>query len=293
MQKNHFIVISGMSGSGKSVALNALEDLGYYCIDNLPAILLGETAEKLIEAHKLNQYSSSALKIAVSIDSRNKEFLNGVSKQLDVLNQSIANQIIFLDADDKTLIKRYSETRRKHPLTSKTTSLLEAIRLDRSMLSTLQERADVEITTTNQTPHQLRSLMRDYAATSDSAPITVLFQSFGFKYGSPNEVDFIFDVRCLPNPYWNENLREKTGLEQPVRDFLSGQSTVQNMQLDIQTFIEKWLPEFQAENRSYLNVGIGCTGGKHRSVYISSQLAEYFRKNQSIRTQIRHRELNI
>lgn len=293
MQKDHFIVISGMSGSGKSVALNALEDLGYYCIDNLPAILLGETAEKLIAADKLNPHSSKALKVAVSIDSRNKEFLKGVSKQLDILNQSIANQIIFLDANDETLIKRYSETRRKHPLTTRDISLLEAIRLDRSMLSLLQERADIEINTTNHTPHQLRSLMRDYAATSDSTPITVLFQSFGFKYGSPSEVDFIFDVRCLPNPYWNENLREKTGLEQPVRDFLSGQSSVQNMQLDIQTFIEKWLPEFQAENRSYLNVGIGCTGGKHRSVYISSQLADYFRKNQEIRTQIRHRELNI
>ena len=161
------------------------------------------------------------------------------------------------------------------------------------MLSSLQERADFEINTTHHTPHQLRGLMRDYAATSDSAPITVLFQSFGFKYGAPNEVDFIFDVRCLPNPYWNESLRDYNGLDQPVQDFLSHHDNVANMQLDIQTFIEKWLPQFQLENRSYLNIGIGCTGGKHRSVYISSKLATYFSKNHAIRTQIRHRELNI
>ena len=294
MQKNHFIVISGMSGSGKSVALNALEDLGYYCIDNLPAILLSETAEKLLATNRqANAENVKTLKVAVSIDSRNKEFLQGISKQLNILNQQVANQIIFLDADNNTLIKRYSETRRKHPLTNKNTSLLEAIKLDRSMLSSLQERADIEINTTNHTPHQLRSLMRDYAATSDSAPITVLFQSFGFKYGSPSEVDFIFDVRCLPNPFWNETLREYTGLDQSVQNFLEGHESVANMQYDIQTFIEKWLPQFQSENRSYLNIGIGCTGGKHRSVYISSKLAKHFSQNLAIRTQIRHRELNI
>lgn len=293
MQKNHFIVISGMSGSGKSVALNALEDLGYYCIDNLLAILLIETADKLIVSHANNSQDALTLKVAVSIDSRNKQFLQGISKQLDNLNQLVGNQIIFLDADDKTLIKRYSETRRKHPLTNKNTSLLEAIKLDRSMLSSLQERADIEINTTTHTPHQLRSLMRDYAATSDSTPITVLFQSFGFKYGAPNDVDFIFDVRCLPNPYWDESLREFTGLDQPVRNFLSNHDTVANMRHDIQSFIEKWLPQFQAENRSYLNIGIGCTGGKHRSVFISSKLAKHFNKDQAIRTQIRHRELNI
>ena len=294
MQKNHFIVISGMSGSGKSVALNALEDLGYYCIDNLPAILLSETAGKLLATNsQTSEENPKTIKVAVSIDSRNKEFLQGISKQLNMLNQQVANQIIFLNADDNTLIKRYSETRRKHPLTNKDTSLLEAIKLDRTMLSSLQERADVEISTTNHTPHQLRSLMRDYAATSDSAPITVLFQSFGFKYGSPNEVDFIFDVRCLPNPYWNETLREFTGLDESVRKFLEKHENVANMQYDIQTFIEKWLPQFQSENRSYLNIGIGCTGGKHRSVYISSKLAKYFSQNRAIRTQIRHRELNI
>ena len=294
MQKNHFIVISGMSGSGKSVALNALEDLGYYCVDNLPAILLSETAEKLLATNsQASEENPKTINVAVSIDSRNKEFLQGISKQLNMLNQQVANQIIFLNADDNTLIKRYSETRRKHPLTNKDTSLLEAIKLDRTMLSSLQERADVEISTTNHTPHQLRSLMRDYAATSDSAPITVLFQSFGFKYGSPNEVDFIFDVRCLPNPYWNETLREFTGLDESVRKFLEKHENVANMQYDIQTFIEKWLPQFQSENRSYLNIGIGCTGGKHRSVYISSKLAKYFSQNRAIRTQIRHRELNI
>ena len=290
MQQKHFIVISGMSGSGKSVALNALEDLGYYCIDNLPAILLNEVAEKLLKSenddHKIN-------KIAVSIDSRNHTFLDGISAQLDLLKQQVKNQIIFIDADDTTLIKRYSETRRKHPLTSRNVSLLEAINLDRSMMAPLQERADIQINTSQHTPHQLKTLMRDYAATSDSSPITLLFQSFGFKYGSPNDADFIFDVRCLPNPYWDESLRNNTGLEEPVQKFLAQHDSVDQMLFDIQQFVEKWLPHFTADNRSYLTVGIGCTGGKHRSVYISSKLAVYFSQNKDIRTQLRHRELHI
>jgi UPF0042 nucleotide-binding protein len=290
MQKEYFIVISGMSGSGKSVALNALEDLGYYCIDNLPAILLSEVAEKLFKTDNKN---TKINKIAVSIDSRNHTFLDDISKQLDLLNEQVNSQIIFIDADDSILIKRYSETRRKHPLTNKNISLLEAIHLDRSMMNTLQERANIQINTSLHTPHQLKAIIRDHAATSDSSPITLLFQSFGFKYGPPTDVDFIFDVRCLPNPYWNESLREKTGLEKPVQAFLASHDSVDEMLVDILNFVEKWLPHFTADNRSYLTVGIGCTGGKHRSVYISSKLAEHFNKNKNTRTQLRHRELNI
>lgn len=286
----HFIVISGMSGSGKSVALTALEDLGYYCIDNLPAILLSEVAEKLF---KIDDKEHRIKKIAVSIDSRNHTFLDDISTQLDLLNKQVNSQIIFIDTDNDTLIKRYSETRRKHPLTNKNISLLEAINLDRSIISTLQERADIHINTSDHTPHQLRALIRDHAATSDSSPITLLFQSFGFKYGSPNDVDFMFDVRCLPNPYWDEKLKTHTGLEKTVQDFLASHESVTAMQTDIQLFIEKWLPHFITDNRSYLTVGIGCTGGKHRSVYISSKLAEHFSHNGNIRTQLRHRELNI
>lgn len=288
-KEKYFIVISGMSGSGKSVALNALEDLGYYCIDNLPAILLGEVAEKLLNDnadHNIN-------KIAVSIDSRNKAFLKDINTQLNLLNKYINNQIIFIDASNESLIKRYSETRRKHHLTNKDISLLEAINLDRKLISPLQARSDIQINTSKLTPHQLRSKMRSHASTSESSPITLQFQSFGFKYGAPTDVDYIFDLRCLPNPYWDEELREKTGLEAPVRDFLSRHDNVVEMEQDIKQFIEKWLPHFIRDNRSYLTVGIGCTGGKHRSVYISSMLSAHFESNNNIRTQLRHRELNI
>lgn len=286
MQNHHLILISGTSGSGKSVALNALEDLGYYCIDNLPAILLDEVATKLIDEEQTS-------KIAISIDSRNKNFLLNIEKSLDELSQHMPMQIIFIDAADEILIKRYSETRRKHPLTNKNTSLVEAITLDRELLTPLQERADIKIDTTKLTPHQLRSEIRGHATTAGKMPITVLFQSFGFKYGSPSDLDFIFDVRCLPNPYWEESLRHMTGLDSQVKTFLRRHETVQIMQQDIQQFVEKWLPAFIADNRTYLNIGIGCTGGKHRSVYISTMLADYFSQQKNIHVQIRHRELNI
>jgi len=286
MQKNEFILISGTSGSGKSVALNALEDLGYYCIDNLPAMLLKEVATKL-------QKENSIDKVAISIDSRNQKFIQDIKKNLQLLNENTEAKIIFIDAEDSSLIKRYSETRRKHPLTNKDTSLVEAIQLDRQLLSHLQDNADIHIDTSKKTPHQLRALIKEHAMTVGNAPITVLFQSFGFKYGAPSETDFIFDVRCLPNPHWQDDLRPLTGLDQPVRTFLSKHDMVNNMQQDILRFVEKWLPAFIDDNRTYLTVGIGCTGGKHRSVYISSKLAEYFKEQKNIQIQLRHRELNI
>ena len=285
-----FIVISGTSGSGKSIALNALEDLGFYCIDNLPAVLLTHIASNMFNKEQPNIEHD----YAVSIDSRNQNFLQDVDTQLGILDSMQVNyKIIFLDANDDTLIKRFSETRRKHPLSNKNVSLIEAIELERRILSPIEEKSSTQINTSKTTPHELRASMRDYVADTDSASLTLLLESFGFKYGTPTEADFIFDVRCLPNPYWNETLRPYNGLDKSVQNYLSSQDSVNMMFTDIRDFIEKWLPSFRAGDRTYITVAIGCTGGKHRSVYLSSKLKEYFSNNNSITTQIRHRELNI
>ncbi len=289
MRETHFIVISGTSGSGKSIALHALEDLGFYCIDNLPAVLLSHIASNMLDTDEGPQHN-----YAVSIDSRNQNFLKNVDEQLSILDtMKVKYQIIFLDASNENLIKRYSETRRKHPLSDENTSLVEAINRERTVLDPIQERAHIRINTSKTTPHELRASMRDYAADTSSASLTLLFESFGFKYGPPNEADFVFDVRCLPNPHWDDTLRPFTGLDEPVRDFLKQQKDVTSMLHDIQQFIEKWLPVFRDGNRTYITVAIGCTGGKHRSVYLSSKLLEYFSDQSNINIQIRHRELNI
>ena len=288
-----FIVISGTSGSGKSIALNALEDLGFYCIDNLPAVLLTHVASNMFDDEQPNIEHD----YAVSVDSRNQNFLQNVDTQLGILDEMRINyKIIFLDADDDTLIKRFSETRRKHPLSDEHVSLVEAIALERKILSPIEERSSIQINTSKTTPHELRASMRDYVADTDSASLTLLLESFGFKYGTPTEADFMFDVRCLPNPYWDENLRSYTGLDEQVQDYLASHDVVNNMFIDIRDFIEKWLPFFRAGDRTYITIAIGCTGGKHRSVYLSNKLQEHFSNsdnNDNVTTQIRHRELNI
>lgn len=285
-----FVVISGTSGSGKSIALNALEDLGFYCIDNLPAILLTHIASNMFDGERSNIEHD----YAVSIDSRNQNFLQNVDAQLGILDSMQVNyKIIFLDASDDTLIKRFSETRRKHPLSNEYISLVEAIALERKVLSPIEEKSSIQINTSKTTPHELRASMRDYVADTGSASLTLLLESFGFKYGTPSEADFMFDVRCLPNPYWDEKLRPHTGLDEPVQNYLAEQDSVNAMFADIRDFIEKWLPSFRAGDRAYITVAIGCTGGKHRSVYLSTKLQEYFSNNDDMTTQIRHRELNI
>lgn len=289
MIDTQLVVISGTSGSGKSIALHALEDVGYYCIDNLPAGMLTHIASNIRDAGE----TQHPYDYAVSIDSRNQRFLENVEEQLVLLDEMGINyQIIFLDADDESLLKRYSETRRKHPLTDKHISLVEAIQLERTILEPIQERAHIRINTSRTTPHELRISIRDYAGDGASG-LTVLFESFGFKYGPPSEADFVFDVRCLPNPHWDEALRPHTGLEKPVREFLAQQPEVQAMFNDIKQFIDKWLPSFRDGNRSYITIAIGCTGGKHRSVYLTSKLVEYFKNQDDINIQIRHRELNM
>lgn len=284
------IIISGLSGSGRSVALQSLEDIGYYCIDNLPAVLLFEFVARLlprIDGSDTDVFPGAA----VSIDSRNKHFLSELDAILTKLaKHAMHYRILFLESEEQKLIRRYSETRRKHPLTDDQTPLREGIRLERTLLQPLHDRAEKIIDTTDTTAHELRGLIRDFAGTGLSSAPLFLVESFGFKNGTPREADFVFDVRCLPNPYWHKNLAPLTGMDAPVQKFFADKAEVQDMIIEIFNFISKWLPGFANENRSYITVAIGCTGGQHRSVYISEQLERLFSK-QDIIVQVRHREL--
>lgn len=284
------IIVSGLSGSGKSVALQSLEDIGYYCVDNLPSVLLPQLGDHL--KHDDKQSTAGTLRgVAVSIDSRNKHFLLLLNEKLEELGQhKNPYRILFLKADEKVLIRRYSETRRKHPLTDLQTPLLEGIRQESSLLEPLHQRAEKVIDTSETTPHELRGLIRDFATDGFAAGPLFVVESFGFKFGLPKEADFVFDVRCLPNPHWEKDLRGLTGLDKPVCEYLRGFNEVGQMTDEVHRFLEKWLPGFASENRSYFTVAIGCTGGQHRSVYIAEQLKLQFAKH-DINVQVRHREL--
>ena len=275
------VLISGLSGSGKSIALNVMEDTGYYCVDNLPASLLPELLKFLQE--------EGYERIAISIDVRSGETLQDLPKHLAILKQQgIHLKALFLEANDETLVKRFSETRRRHPLSDDNKTLLECIRLEREMLEHVGEishHLDTSVLSTN----ALRSWIKDFIEL-DQSRITLLFQSFGFKHGLPLDADFIFDVRCLPNPHYDPILRPFTGKDEPVIDFLDKQPGVSDMFEDIRNFVEKWLPCFILDNRNYLTVAIGCTGGQHRSVYFTEKLAAYFRGNTQVL--VRHRGLS-
>ena len=282
------IVISGRSGSGKSTALQALEDVGFYCIDNLPALLLPELVSQILSD------KDHPGQLAVSIDARN---LQSNLKQFPAIFQQLKNnpdvdcEVIYLDSSEVTLLKRYSATRRKHPLSDDNQGLQEAINYERSLLEPVADLAAIRIDTTRLSLYELRDSIKLRIARRSEQELSLQFESFGFKHGVPLDVDFTFDVRCLPNPYWLPELRGHTGLEQPVIEFLEQQSSVQEMQDDIVTYLAKWLPRFEHNNRSYITIGIGCTGGQHRSVYISERLAGHFRTTMD-NVQIRHRELN-
>lgn len=280
------IVISGRSGSGKSTALHVLEDVGYTCIDNLPASMLVNLLEQIREHRE-----QETLKIAVGIDARN---LLGKLEQLpdilDKLSHSGINcEVLFLDARTPNLIRRFSETRRRHPLSSPTVDLKEAIALERELLGPIASIASRHIDTSNMTLHQLRDLIKKQIAPEKGDAMAVVFQSFGFKRGVPSDADFVFDVRCLPNPYWKTELRPFNGGDQPVIEFLDSQTDVAAMLADLNGFLTRWIPRFLATNRSYLTIAIGCTGGQHRSVYIANQLAEQFRP-QFNNIHVQHRE---
>ncbi|PRB80151.1 RNase adapter RapZ [Pseudomonas sp. MYb185] len=280
------VVVSGRSGSGKSTALHLLEDNGFYCIDNLPAGLLPELARQA------NNTDLSLPKVAISIDARNlpsdlQRFPELLKQVRDV---GIHCDVLFLAATDEVLIKRFSETRRKHPLTDGNLSLGEAIAAELKVLEPIIDLASLKIDTSHLTLYQLRDLLKQRLLSSQSNSPSILIQSFGFKRGVPVDADLVFDVRCLPNPYWKPDLRPFSGKDQQIRDYLDAEPDVQDMYQDIYHFLQKWLPRYAAGERSYMSIGIGCTGGHHRSVYIAERLVKELSVHSS-NLLIRHRDL--
>jgi UPF0042 nucleotide-binding protein len=280
-------VVSGVSGSGKSTALNVFEDLDFYCIDNLPAGLLPAFAERMSA-----NSSSCPIGTAVGIDARNvpDDIANFPRILATLINSGVTCEVLFLSANDEVLIKRFSETRRKHPLSDADVPLAEAIQRERVLLQPIQSCADLYIDTSQLNIHQLRDAIKQRVVNKPHAGMSLLFESFGFKRGVPTDVDFVFDVRCLPNPHWIPALREKTGLDTDVAAFLETDPEVNRMFDHIRQFLEHWLPRFEADNRSYMTVAIGCTGGQHRSVYFAQRLAQHFAR---LRNGVlaRHRDL--
>ena len=287
------IIITGLSGSGKSIALRVLEDSGYYCIDNLPATLLPQIS------HHLDATNQN--KVAISIDSRSAA-LEALPNAIEMLrNSGVLAQVLFLESSIETLVKRFSETRRKHPLSDANTTLAESISHERDLLAGLVGLGH-HIDTSNLSANTLRQYIRELITTQpdveedNSNSMVLLFTSFGFKNGIPLDADFVFDVRSLPNPHYDPILKSLTGKDAAVKTFLEKEPNVIEMLADIQHYVEKWLPSFVQDNRSYLTVSIGCTGGQHRSVYFVEKLALYFGssyfKQQKQRVIVRHRELD-
>lgn len=277
------VILSGRSGSGKSISLHVLEDLGYYCVDNLPAPLL----PTLIQ-HVQANYDH----VALGIDARN------LPADIDNFHQFIQSledtghqcDIIYLDADDNTLIKRFSETRRKHPLTTPQLALHEAIKHEKTLLEPIAHLADLRVDTSALTMQQLREVICQRIVT-ETPSLSILIQSFGYKFGIPQDSDFVFDVRCLPNPYWQPELRPYSGLDQEIANFLQDRPETTQILAYLEFFLDKWVPCFASSNRSYMTISIGCTGGRHRSVYIAEKLLDYLSK-QGKNIQMRHRELS-
>lgn len=277
----HIVIISGLSGSGKSIALNILEDAAYFCVDNLPSPLLQALLDQLVQ----QGYD----KVAIAIDIRGGDSISILPQQLKTLRASEHQlQFLFLDTKTETLLKRYSETRRRHPLAAEQRTLSEAIAEERERLASLAELGH-HIDTSDLKPNALREWIRQFVTTDSRRGLTLLFQSFGFKHGVPLDAELAFDVRCLPNPHYEPALRPLTGRDAAVIAFLEGEPEVLRMRDDIARFIDTWLPAYIRDNRSYLTVGIGCTGGQHRSVYFAEWLGQHFRDK--ARVLVRHREL--
>jgi UPF0042 nucleotide-binding protein len=281
------VIISGLSGSGKSVALHVLEDLGFYCIDNIPVGLLRSFVDQILPRN-----DAAFANVGVGLDARNRPAdiaeIPSLVKQLRA--DGVACEIIFLQTDDKVLLSRFSDTRRRHPLATKDTSLAEAIAKERELLGPIINTAELVIDTTGMTVYALRELIRERVGQRVAGALSILVESFGYKHGLPASADFVFDVRCLPNPYWEPTLRQLSGKDQAVKQFLDDEPLVQEMIDDIVAFLERWIPRYQDFQRSYLTVAIGCTGGQHRSVYVAEAVARRLeRQHGTIRTQ--HHEL--
>lgn len=281
------VIISGLSGSGKSVALHALEDMDFYCIDNLPVGLLDAFASEIHD-----QTKTTGNGVGIGIDARNHpdqlshfpEIISGLK------SRGISCKILFLQADDTTLLKRFSETRRKHPLSGTDTPLADAITLERTLLVPVAANADMFIDTSRTNVHQLRELVMESLGKTDKTGFSLLLRSFGYKHGVPGDADFVFDARCLPNPHWQADLRHLTGRDKAVIEFLEQQEVARQYYQQLEDFLNNWVPRFRVDNRSYLSVAIGCTGGQHRSVYLTEKLARHL-DGQLCKIIKRHREL--
>ena len=286
------IIISGLSGSGKTVALHTLEDEDYYCVDNLPIGLLPQFVERIL-SRKVQLYDNIAVGIDARSDSADLRDFNTIFEWIQQrdIETKIEIEIIYLQAELDTLIKRFSDTRRRHPLTKKGLPLSEAIDVERSLLKDVATAANLYIDTTYTNIHELRSYVKERVVKRQQTKLSLLFHSFGFKNGAPADSDFVFDVRCLPNPHWEPNLRTLTGQDPDVIAFLQNQEDVQQMLEHIKNYLEFVIPKFIKQNRYYLTVSIGCTGGQHRSVYIAESLHNDFR-NQLENVSIHHRELS-
>lgn len=280
------VIISGRSGSGKSTALRALEDAGFNSIDNFPVKLLPSLVEDTL-ADPLRAQGH----YAVCIDARSQNLDTFPAFVASIDRKRISFQIIFLDALTGTLVKRFSETRRRHPLTNDDTDLLQAIESEKSLLRQIVDLADLAIDTTLMRGSELVELVRSRIAENLDRGISILFRSFGFKFGVPVDADLVFDLRCLPNPYWEPTLRAHTGRDAPVIDFLNAHTVVGEMYRDIAGFLERWVPRFEEDNRAYITIAIGCTGGQHRSVYMVEKLGAHFTGRLGS-VLVRHRELS-
>jgi UPF0042 nucleotide-binding protein len=270
------IIVSGLSGSGKSVALHVLEDLGYYCIDNLPVALLKSLLSELS-----NIKDQPITRIAVSVDARNPHTdIDTLPKVIEALSQNqVRTDVLFLQTTDDVLLTRYSESRRRHPLAANGKELRAAIAHERQLLGRIINIADLIIDTSSSSVYELGDTIRERVDRRHSSVLSVLIESFGFKHGIPADADFVFDLRCLPNPYWQPELRSLTGLDKDVADFLDSNELFENMHTDILAFLQRWIPRYVGFDRGYLTVAIGCTGGQHRSVHMVEKLAGSLRKS--------------
>jgi UPF0042 nucleotide-binding protein len=285
--RQRLIVISGLSGAGKTVALNTLEDSGFYCVDNLPIGLLNEFGHQLTDLKTI-----PAEEIAVGIDARNPEHLiAGLPESIELLKQKkLSVELVYIEANDDILTKRYSETRRKHPLSSETVSLTDAIKKERGIMERFSDSAELRIDTSLLSMYSLRDLVREQIVKHPTEALSMQFVSFGYKHGVPKDADFVFDTRCLPNPYWEKDLRLLTGKDKAVIEFLETQGLAKDLYTQLKDFVSYWAPHFEASNRSYLCFAIGCTGGQHRSVYLAEKLADHFRQ-QNKHVIINHRDI--
>ncbi len=281
-------IVSGLSGSGKTIAMHALEDEGFYCIDNLHLQLLPAFTALLL-GPELRRHQQ----VAISIDARSgiQELQGFAGICTELREHGVMTEVLFLQAELDTLIQRFSETRRKHPLTRSDLPLVEAIKQEQRLLAGVAEQADLIIDTTHTNVHEVTALIRERVRGAKTASLSLLCQSFGFKHGVPLDSDYVFDVRCLPNPNWVVGLRDLTGRDQGVIEYLEAHEVVQRMFGHLKDFLDYWLPLFQQGHRSYLSVSIGCTGGRHRSVYLVERLGRHFRGQPDLSVTTRHREL--